>query len=95
MVWHCAACSLLGADSKGTIIYEMELLATALASSVWCDCESEDLHFIFGNNDGARFSLIRANASGKVGQHLMEFQMKLEAKNGLRSWYARVPTEWT
>jgi hypothetical protein len=23
----------------------------------------------------------------------MEFQLKLESKNGLRSWYVRVPTE--
>lgn len=89
-----AACCLLGADNKGTIIYELELLSTVLATAVWCDHESEDLHHvIFGDNDGVRFSLIRANASGKVAQNLMEFQLKLESKNGLRSWYVRVPTE--
>eukprot|EP00435_Cladocopium_sp_Y103_P040568 s1901_g11.t1 len=87
------SCRLLGAADKGTIIYEMELLAAVLATALWCEEESEDLHVFFGDNDGVRFSLIRASASGVVGQGLMEFQLQLEARNGIRSWYARVPTE--
>eukprot|EP00435_Cladocopium_sp_Y103_P032581 s1136_g8.t1 len=88
-----AACCLLGAKDKGTIIYEMEMLSAVVATALWCDDETEDVHVIFGDNDSVRFSLIRASATGSVGQSLLEFQLKLEAKSGLRTWYARVPTE--
>eukprot|EP00435_Cladocopium_sp_Y103_P060549 s295_g22.t1 len=87
------ACTLLGAKEKGTIIYELEMLATVLATALWCDEENEDLHVMFGDNDSVRFSLIRACAAGKIASGLIEFQLKLEAKNGLRTLYARVPTE--
>eukprot|EP00435_Cladocopium_sp_Y103_P033072 s2564_g8.t1 len=87
------SCEFLGAKDKGTIIYELEMLGTILATCLWCEGECEDLHVIFGDNDSVRFSLIRASATGKVAQSLMEFRLRFKAKNGLRSWYARVPTE--
>jgi len=58
-----STCISLDADCKGTIIYELELLATVLATCVWCQERSEILHGIFGYNDGVRFSSIRTVAS--------------------------------
>eukprot|EP00435_Cladocopium_sp_Y103_P058226 s2737_g20.t1 len=86
-------CTLLGAKEKGTIIYELEMLATVLATSLWCGDETENVHVIFGDNDSVRFSLIRACATGRIASGLIEYQLKQEARNGLRTWYARVPTE--
>ena len=62
------ACSMMGADTKGTIIYELEPLAAVLATHLWCSSECEDVFVIFGDNDGVRFSLIRACASGEIRQ---------------------------
>jgi len=64
-----------------------------LATNLWCTEDDEALHVIFGDNDGVRFSLIRASAAGDHGQALMQYQLRLEADCGLRTWYARVPTE--
>lgn len=86
-------CKLFGSDDKGTIIYELELLAAVLATSLWCaDC-SDDMHVHFGDNDSVRFSLVRACASGDVAQRLTQYNLQLEAKSGTRLWFARVPTE--
>ena len=86
-------CISLGGDCKGTIIYELELLATVLATCVWCQERSEILHGIFGENDSVRFSSIQTVASGVMDQRLMEYQLRLGAEGDLRSWYACVPTE--
>eukprot|EP00435_Cladocopium_sp_Y103_P041156 s1982_g11.t1 len=88
-----STCKLLGAGEKGTIIYELELLAAVLALSMWHGDNGDGLNVHFGDNDGVRFSLIKAAASGVVGQLLMEYHLKLEALVGSRTWFARVPTE--
>ena len=86
-------CLLLGAADKGTIIFDLELLATVVATAVWCSREGEALHVIFGDNDGVRFSLIRATTMSTTSQPFLEYQLRLEADCGLQTWYARVPTE--
>eukprot|EP00435_Cladocopium_sp_Y103_P043232 s1638_g12.t1 len=86
-------CVLLGAADKGTIIYELELLAAILGLSMWSGDHGDELNVHFGDNDGVRFSLIKAAASGVVGQKLMEYHLKLESHAGSRTWFARVPTE--
>eukprot|EP00435_Cladocopium_sp_Y103_P030339 s465_g7.t1 len=86
-------CKLLGADDKGTIIYELELLASILALSLWHGDNGDEMNVHFGDNDGVRFSLIKATAAGTIGQRLMEYHLKLEALAGSRTWFARVPTE--
>ena len=88
-----AACKAFGAGEKGAIIYELELLAAVVATGLWCRKDREALYVIFGDNDAVRFSLIRASAAGTAGQALLSHQLQVEADCGLRSWYARVPTE--
>ena len=86
-------CTSLGADAKGTIIYELELLAAVLAVDLWCREGGECLHVFFCSNDSVRFSFIKASANNAVGQVLLELRLKLESDGDLKTWYARVPTE--
>ena len=64
-----------------------------VATSFWCKNDHEALYVIFGDNDAVRFPLIRASAAGAIGQALLSHQLHIEVDCGLRSWYARVPTE--
>lgn len=64
-----------------------------LATNLWCKTDDEALHVVFGDNDGVRFSFIRATASGAHSQALMGLQLRVEADCGLCTWYARIPTE--
>lgn len=66
-------CQLLGAAEKRTIIYELELLATVVATDLWYEDSCTDLHVHFGDNDGVRFSLFRACGTGAVAQCLMGY----------------------
>ena len=80
-------CASMGAQQKGTIIYELELLAAVLALQLWSFGDGDDLVVHFGDIEGVRF------ASGNFGEFLMEHFLKLEALPGTRTWFARVPTE--
>lgn len=86
-------CDALGAQEKGMIIYELELLSAVLATALWSDGRHDKLFVHFGDNDGVRFSLIRASSNNHVGQSLVRFQLELESQLCLQTWYARVPTE--
>ena len=66
-------CDRLGASEKGSLIYELELLAAILSLMLWCNDTIDDLRIWFGDNDSVRFSLIRASASGKVGKACCRF----------------------
>ena len=86
-------CVSLGALEKGTIVYELELLAVVLATDLWYVDNCNDFHVHYGDNDGVRFSLIRGCGTGNVAQCLMRYYVKLETKKCSQTWFARVPTE--
>ena len=86
-------CAKLGSQEKVTVIYELELLAAVIALNSWSGCHGDELNVHFGDSEGVRFSLVKASATGLVGQGLMAYHLKLEALKGLRTWFARVPTE--
>ena len=86
-------CRQIGADEKGSLIFELELLAAVLAIQLWCGTDEESLHVWFGDNDSVRYSLIRGMAIGKFGQPLMIQHLHWEALHTTRTWFARVPTE--
>ena len=64
-----------------------------LATDLWYEDSCNDFHVHFGDNDGVRFSLIRACGAGHVAQSLMGYYLALETKKCSRTWFARVPTE--
>ena len=47
----------------------------------------------YGDNDSARFSLIRASGSGLVASSFLGKYLSWEAENNVATWFARVPTE--
>ena len=65
---------------KGTITYELEMFATALATDLWHNGDEHDLRVHFRDNDDFRSSMIRAVASGTVGQRMMFDNFLLERK---------------
>ena len=85
-------CAKLGSKEKVTIIYELELLAAVLALSLWSGSQGDEFLVHFGDNDGVRFSLVKASAAGTIAQKLMAYHLKL-ALCGSRTWFARDPTE--
>ena len=88
-----AVCVSFGSHEKTTIIYELELLAAVISLNLWSGTHGDELNVHFGDNDGVRFSLVKATAAGSVGQKLMAYHVKQEALKGSRTWFARVPTE--
>ena len=56
------------------------MFATALATDLWHNGDEHDLRVHFRDNDGFRSSMIRAVASGTVGQRMMFDNFLLERK---------------
>ena len=88
VAWLCfplaeTACNVFGADKKHTVIYELELCAAVLALDFWADRMMGGLQVCFGDNDAARFSLIRGTCSSYVASCLMEYHLHREASNNL------------
>ena len=88
-----SVCQLFGSDVKQTIIYELELAASILALDFWSDKMKDGLQICFGDNDSARFSLIKGACLSSHASALMRYHLEREASNNLCTWYARVPTE--
>ena len=51
------------------------------------------LQVCFGDNDGARFSLIRGSCQSGPAARLMEYHLLRETEKNMCTWFARVPTE--
>ena len=84
---------LFGAEEKQTIIYELELLASVLALDSWASSMNSGLQVCFGDNDGARFSLIRGSCLSRSAAWPMKYHLLREAENNLCTWFAKAPTE--
>ena len=86
-------CNLLGADSKDTIIYELELLAACIAMDVWSHQLAASYPVHYGDNDSVRYALIRGTAQGAVAESIMQMHLSIEVTFNSNVWFARVPTE--
>ena len=69
------------------------MLASILALDFWADLMRDGLQVCYGDNDNARFSLIRGSCLSSCASALMRYHLEREATNNLCTWYARVPTE--
>ena len=76
----------MGGKTKQSLIYVLELVASLVALRLWGRDSADSLHVCYGDNDSARFSLIRASGANEVANHFLSKYLKLEA-------FARVPTE--
>ena len=86
-------CFQLGGGVKQTIIYELDLLASILGLDFWAGRMRDSLQVWYGDNDSARFSLIRGSCLSPHASALMRYNLERKASNNLCTWYARVPTE--
>lgn len=90
----CKTCEQLGPSDKSTIIYELELLAAVVSLSLWNGDNGDEVSVHFGDNDGVRFSVIKATSTGVDGELLM-YHLKLETLAGSRTWFARFQQKQT
>ena len=88
-----AASRKLGSGFKQSLIYELEMAASIVAMQLWGRDSGSNLHVCYGDNDSARFSLIRASGSGEVACLMLGKFLTWEAENNVVTWFARVPTE--
>ena len=86
-------CKLLGADSKETIIYELELLACCIAMDMWGDVLASAYPVLYGDNDSVRFALIRGTGLGLVAEVIMKQHLEREVNYNTNVWFAPVPSE--
>lgn len=86
-------CVLFGSSMKDTKIFELELVAVALAFAYWSDTLKDELQVSFCDNDAVRFALIKGWCVSACGASLMEFHSRNEVECNARTWYARVPAE--
>jgi len=86
-------CKLLGADSKETIIYDLELLACCLAMDLWGDVLASAYPVLYGDSDSVRFALIRGTGLGLIAEVIMKQHLETEVNYNRNIWFARVPTE--
>ena len=69
------------------------MAASIVAMQLWGRDSTSNLHVCYGDNDSARFSLIRASGTGEVACLMLGKYLNWEAENNVVTWFARVPTE--
>ena len=90
---HPDFCKALGADTKSTIIYELEMLALIFAALVWQSNLSCSLSVFFCDNESVRFALIRAAASGAIAERMLFNFLQIEADVSFNPWFGRIASE--
>ena len=87
--------SLASRDQVSNSLWSMSLRwrLQIVAMQLWGRDSTSNLHVCYGDNDSARFSLIRASGSGEVACFMLGKYLNSEAENNARTWLARVPTE--
>ena len=86
-------CETFGADKKGTIIYELELLAACLSMELWKEFLADSFPVLYVDNDSVRQALVRGIASGNVATVMLQRHLRFEVSNSTSVWFARVPSE--
>lgn len=85
-----AAREVLGESSKKQIIFEAETLAALIACLVWSDLMDNKRCFVFVDNEGSKFALLRGAAENAVVDHLAELFVSWEANSNAATWISRV-----
>ena len=86
-------CKALGAAAKETIIYELELVAAIFGLTIWSEAIRDHCNILFVDNEGVRFTIIKASAKGSVALKLVKYYIFLESDLALSMWCARVASE--
>ena len=82
--------ALLGEDSKKQIIFEAETLCAVVAHLLWIKEIEGKKCFIYVDNEGTKFSLIRGASENTVVDVLAQIFAENEVQVSTLSWIARV-----
>ena len=81
---------LLGEGVKKQLIFEAETLSAVLAFCLWQSELEHNLSYLFVDNEGSKFALIRGSSDNAVVDCLAAEFCKREAKFHSRNWITRV-----
>ena len=88
--WRISKGPLLGEQSKKQIISEAETLSAVVAHLVWMKEVEMKKPFLYVDNEGTKFSLIRGTTENEVVDHLVQIFAENEVHITSFSWIARV-----
>lgn len=74
-------CDVFGAKDKDAIIYELEMLGAVFSISFWREFVTDCYTVCSGDNEAARFALIKGTAQGAVGRALVKNLLRFEKPN--------------
>ena len=83
---------LLGEMTKKQLIFEAETLAAVLAFSMWHTKAKDRLSYLFVDNEGTKFCLIRGASENPIVDQLVFQFCEAEALAHAVNWIARVPS---
>ena len=86
-------CLAFGADEKETVIYELELVAAIFGLTIWSEQIKDHCTILFVDNEGVRYTIIKAAAKGGAALKLVKYYISLESDLALALWCARVSSE--
>ena len=81
---------LLGESSKQQIIFEAETLCAVVAHLLWINALQGKKSFLYVDNEGTKFSLIRGSSENAVVDLLAQIFAEQEIQVSTLSWIARV-----
>ena len=84
---------VLGELYKKQIIFEAETLAAVLALRLWLSEILEWSTFLFVDNEGCKFALLKGFADNEVVDKLAEIFVEVESSRNLYIWISRVPSK--
>ena len=85
--------NLLGELSKKQIIFEAETLAAVVALHVWHAKLASWRSFLFVDNEGCKFALMKGLSDNAIVDKLAEMFVELEMSCNSSIWLSRVPSK--
>ena len=82
----------LGSDTKKTVIFEAELIASVAAIILWRDRIVNSSLVAFVDNNSVRDVCISGKARNAMGHQLVTLLLAVEDLARLNTWIARVPS---
>lgn len=81
---------ILGEPSRKQIIFEAESLCAVLAYSLWSDSIAGKKSFLYVDNEGTKFSLIRGKSDNVVVDAIACVFVEIETHTNTLCWISRV-----
>ena len=81
---------VLGEPNKKQIIFEAESLCAVLAYKLWAEFISDKKSFLYVDNEGTKFSLIRGKSDNSVVDAIAQVFAEIEVTTNTLCWISRV-----